>query len=94
MEETIDKLREAGIRVWMLTGDKFQTALEISRACNLVKPTDEVFAILGTTATEVKDCMDRIVSSNVFSDTRARARFSVIVRLRSACSPLTEPVAG
>ena len=33
--ETILSLREAGIHVWMLTGDKRQTAIEIARTCGL-----------------------------------------------------------
>ncbi len=34
--ETITQLRRAGIKVWMLTGDKYQTAVEISRSCGLI----------------------------------------------------------
>lgn len=33
--ETIFALRDAGVHVWMLTGDKFSTALEIAKACGL-----------------------------------------------------------
>ncbi|CAI2181192.1 19540_t:CDS:2 [Funneliformis geosporum] len=35
--ETIDKLRKAGIRVWMLTGDKRETAINIGYSCSLIK---------------------------------------------------------
>jgi magnesium-transporting ATPase (P-type) len=34
--ETIALLIEAGIRVWVLTGDKQETAVEIGKACNLI----------------------------------------------------------
>ena len=34
--ETLRALRDAGVRVWMLTGDKAETALEVARACKLV----------------------------------------------------------
>jgi len=34
--ETIEKLIGAGIRVWMLTGDKLETAINIGIACNLL----------------------------------------------------------
>jgi len=34
--ETIAKLMEANIRVWMLTGDKKETAINIGKACNLL----------------------------------------------------------
>ncbi|KAJ2713785.1 hypothetical protein H4R19_002077, partial [Coemansia spiralis] len=39
--ETIFKLRRAGIRVWMLTGDKVETAINIAKSCRLVE-TDVV----------------------------------------------------
>jgi len=39
--EAIATLREAGCKVWLLTGDKFQTALEISKSCELYKPLRE-----------------------------------------------------
>ncbi|CAG8499167.1 10682_t:CDS:2 [Funneliformis mosseae] len=35
--ETIDNLRRAGIRVWMLTGDKRETAINIGYSCSLIK---------------------------------------------------------
>jgi magnesium-transporting ATPase (P-type) len=33
--ETIEILRNAHINVWMLTGDKMETAIEIARSCRL-----------------------------------------------------------
>ena len=36
--ETIEKLKDAGIRVWMLTGDKRETAINIGIGCNLLSP--------------------------------------------------------
>ena len=34
--ETIEKLAAAGVGVWMLTGDKVETATTIGFACNLL----------------------------------------------------------
>lgn len=34
--ETIDALKEAGIKVWVLTGDKVETAINIGFACKLL----------------------------------------------------------
>lgn len=34
--ETIAVIRAAGVKVWMLTGDKFSTAVQIGIACNLI----------------------------------------------------------
>lgn len=33
-------LRQAGIKFWMLTGDKYSTALQIATSCNLKSPDD------------------------------------------------------
>ncbi|KAF8542184.1 hypothetical protein BDD12DRAFT_826043 [Trichophaea hybrida] len=35
--EAIEKLRRAGIKLWMLTGDKRETAINIGRSCRLIK---------------------------------------------------------
>ena len=35
--ETIALLMEAGIRVWVLTGDKQETAVEIGKSCRLIQ---------------------------------------------------------
>jgi len=34
--ETIKELIDAGIRMWVLTGDKQETAIEIAKSCNLI----------------------------------------------------------
>jgi len=35
--ETIEKLMDANIRVWVLTGDKQETAIEIAKSCRLIQ---------------------------------------------------------
>jgi phospholipid-translocating ATPase len=34
-KETLEKLKDAGIKVWMLTGDKVETACCIASSCGL-----------------------------------------------------------
>ena len=53
--ETIDLLIRAKIRVWVLTGDKQETAIEIGKACNLI--TAE--SILLNLSTDTKDQFQR-----------------------------------
>ena len=36
--ETIDMLIKANIKVWVLTGDKQETAIEIGKSCKLIQP--------------------------------------------------------
>ncbi|XP_036429795.1 LOW QUALITY PROTEIN: probable phospholipid-transporting ATPase VD [Colossoma macropomum] len=40
--ETIEALQRAGIKVWVLTGDKQETAVNIACACKLLRPTDRL----------------------------------------------------
>uniref|UniRef100_W5LBP7 Phospholipid-transporting ATPase n=1 Tax=Astyanax mexicanus TaxID=7994 RepID=W5LBP7_ASTMX len=40
--ETIEALQRAGIKVWVLTGDKQETAVNIACACKLLRPTDQL----------------------------------------------------
>ncbi|KAG7509662.1 putative phospholipid-transporting ATPase VD [Solea senegalensis] len=40
--ETIEALQRAGIKVWILTGDKQETAINIAYACKLLGPYDQL----------------------------------------------------
>ncbi|XP_027499240.1 probable phospholipid-transporting ATPase VB isoform X2 [Corapipo altera] len=43
--DTIVALREAGIQIWVLTGDKQETAVNIAYSCKLLDQRDTVFTI-------------------------------------------------
>ncbi|EGG19357.1 P-type ATPase [Cavenderia fasciculata] len=43
--ETIHNLRQASIKVWMLTGDKYSTAIQIAHSCNLVERGCRIYTI-------------------------------------------------
>ncbi|XP_066929021.1 phospholipid-transporting ATPase IF-like isoform X2 [Clytia hemisphaerica] len=45
VKETIVSLREAGIKVWVLTGDKQETAVNISHSCGHIKHGMEVMFV-------------------------------------------------
>lgn len=36
--DTIDNVMQANIKLWVLTGDKQETAIEIGKACKLIQP--------------------------------------------------------
>jgi magnesium-transporting ATPase (P-type) len=40
--ETIDKLRNAGIRVWVLTGDKRETVINVGKASKIIKENSKL----------------------------------------------------
>jgi len=43
--EVISSLKEAGIKLWVLTGDKIETAINIGFSCELLDPEMEIFII-------------------------------------------------
>ncbi|KAF3771031.1 hypothetical protein M406DRAFT_87833 [Cryphonectria parasitica EP155] len=52
--ETIDMLRRAEIKVWMLTGDKRETAVNIAHSARICKPVSEIY-ILDATQGSLQD---------------------------------------
>ncbi|KAF6066424.1 phospholipid-translocating P-type ATPase, flippase family protein [Candida albicans] len=61
VSEAIDKLRRAGIKLWMLTGDKRETAINIGYSCRLIKDYSTVVVLSND---EGRDALvDRLTSS-------------------------------
>ena len=57
--ETLEALKEAGIRVWMLTGDKMETAVNIGISCGLAPKSGLTTKYGKSTSTEIiTDCSD------------------------------------
>jgi phospholipid-translocating P-type ATPase (flippase) len=65
--ECIEQLTAAGIKVWVLTGDKEETAINIAVACNLVLP---------------KEFMDQLVINNNTAPSLSHARQLLIRELK------------
>lgn len=59
--ETIELLMRANIRVWVLTGDKQETAIEIGKSCNLI--TDEMDMLVLSSDTQAD--FDRLLNSKI-----------------------------
>ena len=56
MPETIARLMRGGIKLWVLTGDKQETAINIGYSCRLLKSEMEpIFIVDGRTAEEVQE---------------------------------------
>lgn len=47
VEKTLDDLRQAGIKIWVLTGDKLETAINISDSCRHFSPSMVKFVLKG-----------------------------------------------
>ncbi|XP_030047208.1 phospholipid-transporting ATPase VD [Microcaecilia unicolor] len=57
--DTIEALRKAGIKIWMLTGDKQETAVNIAYACQLLQQDSVIF----TLNTQTKDACEVLMKS-------------------------------
>jgi phospholipid-translocating ATPase len=60
--ETIERLRRAGIKMWMLTGDKRETAINIGHSCRLIKDYSSV-TVIDQEAGNVEDTMAAAVTA-------------------------------
>jgi phospholipid-translocating ATPase len=56
--ETIEALRKAGIVVWVLTGDKRETAVSIAKSCKLFSPTMDIIPLYARN----KDSTERLLN--------------------------------
>ncbi|KAI1265726.1 P-type ATPase [Xylariaceae sp. FL1019] len=68
--ETIDKLRRANIKIWMLTGDKRETAINIAHSARICRPTSDIFILdssKGDLEGQIRDAMEEIQSGTTHS---------------------------
>ncbi|EPS42478.1 hypothetical protein H072_3562 [Dactylellina haptotyla CBS 200.50] len=66
--DAIDRLRRAGIKMWMLTGDKKETAINIGYSCRLITDVSEIMIVdqdVGDLATQIRDFTDKLKSHNL-----------------------------
>ncbi|XP_032488547.1 probable phospholipid-transporting ATPase VD isoform X1 [Phocoena sinus] len=59
--ESIEALHKAGIKIWMLTGDKQETAVNIAYACKLLEPEDKLFILNTESKNACEMLMDTIL---------------------------------
>ncbi|KAL9646480.1 hypothetical protein ABK040_006474 [Willaertia magna] len=57
--DTIYELGNAGIKIWVLTGDKLETAINIGFACDLLNSTMTILTVEGTTFQEIKEFLEK-----------------------------------
>ena len=53
--ETIAKLMEASIKLWVLTGDKQETAIEIGKSCRLIQDDMQLEILSSENEEEFRD---------------------------------------
>jgi phospholipid-translocating ATPase len=72
--ETIDKLRRANIKMWMLTGDKRETAINIGHSCRLIKDYSNVIIL-----DHENGRVDQLMASSILSLGRGDIPHTVVV---------------
>ena len=69
---TLETLRNAGIKMWMLTGDKLETAICIAKSSKLVATQQEIYVF--------KEIVDRAQAFNELNNYRRRSDQPFIIR--------------
>ncbi|KAF2202777.1 phospholipid-translocating P-type ATPase [Delitschia confertaspora ATCC 74209] len=72
--EAIEKLRRAKIRMWMLTGDKRETAINIGQSCRLIKDYSSV-----TVLDHETDEVEQTIGAAILAINRGSVAHSVVV---------------
>eukprot|EP00842_Homolaphlyctis_polyrhiza_P003405 jgi/Hompol1/4065/HPOL_006903-RA len=57
--ETIEYLRKAGLKIWLLTGDKLETAINIGMSSRLIGPEMRLIILQASTVQEVETEMEK-----------------------------------
>ncbi|PSS07338.1 Phospholipid-transporting ATPase [Actinidia chinensis var. chinensis] len=69
--QCIDKLAQAGLKIWVLTGDKLETAINIGFACSLLRQGMKQICITTNTDTSAQDSNEAVKENVVMQITNA-----------------------
>uniref|UniRef100_A0A673GRP0 Phospholipid-transporting ATPase n=1 Tax=Sinocyclocheilus rhinocerous TaxID=307959 RepID=A0A673GRP0_9TELE len=78
--QTIEQLAKADIKIWVLTGDKQETAENIGYSCNMLREEmKEIFIVASNTAEEVRE--DRLLGkkSQVVEDEKVDGEYGLVI---------------
>ena len=59
--DTIEDIRKAGIKLWVLTGDKVETAINIGLSCKLLLPEEKGMRTLLLDIADEADAVDEFL---------------------------------
>ncbi|KXN73399.1 phospholipid-translocating P-type ATPase, partial [Conidiobolus coronatus NRRL 28638] len=79
--ESISLLRRAGIKIWVLTGDKLETAINIGQACSLIEPRSDLIILDHRTddlGAQIKTGLDKLKAASV-PDVNTLSDFVLII---------------
>lgn len=61
--QTIEWIRKAGIKLWVLTGDKLETAVAIGKTSGVITPTSEMLIVSTTYENEIQKKLDVLLDN-------------------------------
>ncbi|XP_043345314.1 phospholipid-transporting ATPase VA isoform X1 [Cervus canadensis] len=91
--ETIAKLRQAGLQIWVLTGDKQETAINIAHACKLLDHDEEVITLNAESQEACEALLDQCLRY-VQSCSPQRTTGSLSVGFAPLCPPSEATASG
>lgn len=86
--QCIDLISKAGVNIWMITGDKPETAVAIGRMCGLLRPQHELEMLVKVSGGEV--LRKRLADLLNFFENK-RAMFAITEGSSSIWGALTSP---
>ncbi|CAI5443943.1 unnamed protein product [Caenorhabditis angaria] len=86
--ETIQALMAADIRVWMLTGDKRETAINIAHSCALVHPHTELLIVDKTTYEDTYNKLEQFAQRAIELE-KLEKEFAMVIDGKSLLHALT-----
>ncbi|KNC47800.1 aminophospholipid-transporting P-type ATPase [Thecamonas trahens ATCC 50062] len=87
--ETIATLRKAGIKIWVLTGDKQDTAIQIGYSCNLLDQGKDI-VILNDEGDSEADTAKFKIDKTASDEEKHRARLAAVKRAQERMLPIME----
>ena len=85
--DTIATLRKAGIKIWVLTGDKQDTAIQIGFSCNLLDQGKDII-ILNDTGDSEEEVAKFKVAKTASDEEKHRARVASVRRAQERMLPV------
>lgn len=90
--DTIAKLKAAGIKVWVLTGDKIETAINIGYSCQLLNDELEKIYVDGISMEDVDACLEEGIKKTQNSIKKFALIISGDALIHGAKPPLSHKV--
>jgi phospholipid-transporting ATPase len=88
--ETIESLRQAGIKVWVLTGDKQETAISIGISCKLLTSSMQQIIINGKSKDACRKLLEDAKTTHGITKTKRKKGF--FQRQKSTCIAIGDRV--